>query len=110
MSKVVSLSNEPATLTVEQVTALVEAKVAMDNAKKDYEALLEEYHARDIEVGVKYNVAGTGSVLKTESIRNTFDSKKFQVEHPEEYQKYLRQSKVVSVLVVPETKALVELS
>lgn len=110
MSKVVSLSNEPATLTVEQVTALVKAKVAYDAAKKAYEALVDEYHAKDIEAGVKYDVAGTGHVLKTESIRNTFDSKKFQVEHPEEYVKYLRQSTVVSVLVVPETKALVELS
>lgn len=110
MSKVVSLSNEPATLTVEQVTALVEAKAAYDSAKKDYEALIEEYHAKDIEVGVKYEVKNVGHVLKTESIRNTFDSKKFQVEHPEEYQKYLRQSTVVSVLVVPEKKALVELN
>lgn len=110
MSKVVSLSNEPTTLTIDQVTALVKAKVAMDAAKKQYEKLVEEYQAKSIETGVKYDVEGVGTVLKTEATRNTFDSKTFQVEHPEEYNKYLKQSHIVSVIVTPETKALVELN
>lgn len=32
------------------------------------------------------------------SIRKTFDSKKFQDEHPEEYNKYLKESKVSSTI------------
>lgn len=33
-----------------------------------------------------------------ESIRKTFDSKRFQDEHPEEYNKYLKESKVSSTI------------
>lgn len=110
MSTVKTLSNEPATLTVEQVTALVKAKVAYDAAKKAYEALVKEYHVKDIEPSVKYEVKNVGHVLKTVAKRNNFDTTTFKVEEPEMYAKYIKEGTITTLLVVPETKALVELS
>lgn len=107
MSKVVSLS-EPVVLTDADVKALVEAKIRKDAANKAYDAAVEATKAKQIEAGIKYHVDNVGDVLKTECVRNTFDSKQFAIDHPDLYAQYVKQGNVISVIVTPETKTVLE--
>ena len=107
MSKVVSLS-EPVVLTDADVIALNKAKIVKDAAAVEYDKIVEKTRAKMIEAGIKYHVDGAGDVLKTESIRNTFDTKQFAIDHPDLYAQYLKQSTIVSLIVKPETKTVLE--
>lgn len=80
-------------ITRSAVDILIEAKQMADYYKKRYEDIQEQLLAAMKEHGVKsWDTEELKATYSPASKRTTFDTKKFQEEHPELYKEYLKKS------------------
>lgn len=74
----------------EQLSKIFKAKKDLEAKEKEIkEALLKEMQASDI-ISVEHEGYGISIKLVDSYDRETFDSKKFKNDHPDEYDKYVK--------------------
>jgi predicted phage-related endonuclease len=89
----VPVKDEKQLITRSAVGILIEAKEMADYYKKRYEDIQEQLLAAMKEHGVKsWDTEELKATYSPASESTTFDTKKFQEEHPELYKEYLKKS------------------